>query len=51
MVVVVDLTDWPRFYIRAAIGLGIDKVVGLAIGGTISTGTDIAVGFFGLSLW
>ena len=29
----------------------ISEAMGLAIGGAVSTGTDVAVGFFGLSLW
>ena len=47
---VVNLAGWPHFFIGAAIDLNIGKVVGLAIGGAISIGTDIAVSFFGLSL-
>ena len=46
----VDLADQLRFFIGAAIGLGIGEPIGLAINGAISMGTDIAVGFFGLSL-
>ena len=32
-------------------GLAICRAVGLAINEAVSTGTDIAVGFFGLSMW
>ena len=56
---VVVLTSWPRFFVRAAVGLAIGKAVGLAIGGAVSlaigeavlTGIDVTVGFSGLSLW
>ena len=47
---VVDLANWLRFFVRAAMSLAIDGVVGLAISGAISMGTDIAVGFSGLFL-
>ena len=40
----------PCFFIRAAVGLAIGRVVDLSIGGAILTRTDIAVGFFRLSL-
>ena len=43
---VVDPAGWPRFL---AIGLG--RADGLAIGGAVSTESDIAIGFSGLSLW
>ena len=48
---VMDLVGQPRFFIGAAMSLVIDGMVGLAIGGAVSTGTDVAVGFSGLSLW
>ena len=48
---VVDLADQPRFFVRATMGLGISKVVSLAIGKAVSTGTDVAIGFSGLFLW
>ena len=51
MVVVVDLAGRPRFFVGATVGLVIGGAVGLAIGGAVSTGTDVAVGFSGLSLW
>ena len=38
----VNLASRPRFFVGAAIGL--------AIGGAVSTGTDVAVDFSGLSL-
>ena len=47
----IDLASQPHFFIRAVVGLGIDKIVGLAIGGTILTETNVAISFFGLSLW
>ena len=47
---VVVLADQPRFFVGAAVGLAISRTVGLAIGGTVLTGTDIAVGFSGLFL-
>ena len=47
---VVDLADWPYFFIGAIVGLAIGGAVGLAINGAILTGADIAVGFFRLSL-
>ena len=50
IIVVVDLADWLRFFIGAVVSLGIDKAVNLAIGRAISMKTNIAVGFFGLSL-
>ena len=48
---VVDPADWPCF--RAVVGLAVDlgKANGLAIGGAILTGLDVAIGFFGLFLW
>ena len=46
----VDLVGQPRFFIGAAMGLGICGVVGLAVNETVLTGTDVAVGFFELSL-
>ena len=48
---VVVLAGRSRFFIGASMGLTIGGAVGLAISGDVSTGTDIAVGFFGLSLW
>ena len=64
---VVDLADWPRFFVRAAMGsagwpcfrfigisiMGVDLggVDSLAIGEAVSTGVDVAIGFSGLSLW
>ena len=52
----VDPTGQPHFYfigifvvVDLAIVLG--EMEGLAIGAAIVTGADVAVGFFGLSLW
>ena len=42
---VVDLASRPRFL---AVGLG--GADGLAIGGAVLTGSDVAIGFSGLSL-
>ena len=54
--VVVDSTGQPCFrfigisvVIDLAVGLG--GAEGLAIGGAVVTGADVAVGFSGLSLW
>ena len=49
---VVDPTgqSYFRFIRISAVGLEIDEVVGLAICGAILTGTNVVVGFFGLSL-
>ena len=47
----VDEAGRPRFFVKAAIGLGIDGVIDIAIGGAVSTGIDIAVGFSRLSMW
>ena len=40
---------WPRFFVRATVGLaiGLGGVDGLAIGGAIWMGADVAVGFSG----
>ena len=53
---VMDPTGWPCFrfigmsvVVDLAVNLG--RAEGLAIGGAVSTGADIAVGFSGLSLW
>ena len=48
---VVDLVSQLHFFIRAAMGLGIGKTVGLSIGRAILMETDVAVGFFRLFLW
>lgn len=47
LVIVVDLTSWPYFFMGAAVGL----TVGLTIGRAMSAGREILIGFFGLSLW
>ena len=48
-----NLTGEPRFHFIEVFveGLGIDRVMGLAINRVVSMGIDIAVDFFGLSLW
>ena len=65
VVVLVDQAIQPRFFVRAAmdsaswpcfgvvmnLAVGLNGVDGLAIGGAISTGRKVAIGFFGLSLW
>ena len=56
LLVVMDLTSWPRFFVGAVIGpiswpLFVGTFVGLAIGRAILTGREVAVGFSGLSLW
>ena len=47
----VNLAGQPHFFVGAAVGLGIGGAVGLVVDGAVSTGTDVAVGFSGLSLW
>ena len=51
VVVVVDLVGRPRFFVEAIVSLAIGRVVYLVIGEAVSTETDVAVGFSGLSLW
>ena len=46
----VVLAGQSYFFVRAAVGLAISGVVGLAIGGAVLTGTDVTIGFSGLSL-
>ena len=53
---VMDPTSWPRFFVGAAMGLAgqlyfVGAFVGLAIDGAVLTGSKVAVGFSGLSLW
>ena len=50
MVVVVDLRGQPHFFIGAAMSLGISRVISLAISRAVLMGTDVAIGFFELSL-
>ena len=47
----VDLVGWLYFFIEAAVDLDIGKAIGLAIGGAILMGTDVAINFFRLFLW
>ena len=42
-----DLVSWPHFFIEAAIGLDINKVMGLAINKAISIEIDIVIDFLG----
>ena len=51
MVVIVDLESWPRFFVKAVVGLGIGRAVDLAIDGAVLMEMDITVGFFRLFLW
>ena len=48
----VDPTGRPRFFVGAVVGLaiGLGRADGLAIGGAVLTGLDVAVGFSGLFL-
>ena len=50
MIVVVDLTSQLHFFIGAIMGLGIGKMVDLAISKAILMGINIVVGFFKLFL-
>ena len=47
----VDPAGWPRFFVGAAVGPAGRLCVGLAIGGAVSTGKEVVIGFSGLSLW
>ena len=54
---VVNLTDQPRFFVGSAISPAswphffVGAAIGLAIGGAISTKADVAVGSSRLCLW
>ena len=50
MIVVINLIGRPRFFVRAAVGQGIGKAIGLAIDGAVLTEMEVVVGFFELSL-
>ena len=47
----VDPASRPRFGAVVGLAIGLGGVDGLAIGGAISTGREVAVGFSRLSLW
>ena len=47
---VVDLAGQPRFFIRAAVGLSIDRVMGKAIDRAVSIRINIAIDFFEIVL-
>ena len=47
----VVLASRPRFFVGAAVGLAIGRVVGLAVDGVVLIETNVAISFFGLSLW
>ena len=47
----VDPAGRPRFGAVVGLAIGLGGADGLVIGGTVSTGVDVAVGFSGLSLW
>ena len=56
----VDPTGRSRFFVGAAVdpvgllrflAVGLGGADGLAIGGAVSTGSDVTVGISGLSLW
>ena len=49
--VVIDIIGRSCFLIGAAIGLAINRMMGLAIDRVILTEMDIIVGFSELSLW
>ena len=42
--------DWPCFGAVVGLVAGLDRADGLAIGRAVLTGSDVAVGFFGLYL-
>ena len=46
----INLAGRPHFFVRAAMGLGIEKAVNLAIGKAILTETDITISFSELFL-
>ena len=46
----VDPADWPHFGAVVGMAVGLGGADGLAIGGAVLTGADVAVGFSGLSL-
>ena len=48
---VVDPIGRPCFGAVVGLTIGLGGADGLAIGGAVSTGSDVAVGFSGLSLW
>ena len=47
----IDFAGQLYFFVKATIGLGINKAVDLAINKVISIGTDVVIGFFRFSLW
>ena len=47
---IVGPAGWLRFFIGAAVGVAGLCCMGLAIGGVVSTGREVAIGFFELSL-
>ena len=47
----VDPASWPCFGAFVGLAVGLGRADGLAIDGAVSTGSDVAVGFSGLSLW
>ena len=47
----VDLVSQPRFFVETTIGLYISKAVDLAISEAILPRTNVAIGFFELTLW
>ena len=48
---VVNLASRPRFGAVVGLAVGLGGADGLAIGGAILTGSHVAAGFSGLSLW
>ena len=50
MVVVIDLAGRLYFFVGAVMGLSISRMVSLAIGEVVLTGTDVTISFSGLFL-
>ena len=46
----INLAGRSRFFVRAAVSLSIDRIIGLAINKAVSTRIDIIVGISELSL-
>ena len=49
--IAVDPAGRPRFGAVVGLAVGLGGADGLAIGGAVLTGANVAIGFSGLSLW